>query len=106
MFRLSVPHPPGLRVLPDLGPYEIHAGALTATHIGKTIAVQTPSAVIAGPLTALEESLLQGRTRLILRISTNSTAGDLRVGVHPSETVTVLPDRHKLSVTVVAPQAD
>lgn len=91
--------PPRLRTLPELRTHEIHAGALTHDHIGSTIAVRTPDAVLAGPLTSITESRLEGRARLILTIATNDTIGDLPLGVHPSHPVTVLPDGHTLTVT-------
>ena len=89
-----------LRALPDLDHYEIHAGALTDVHIGRTIAVKTNSAVIAGPLTSLAESRLEGRARLLLYIGTNSTIGELTFGVHPAHPVTILPAHHTLTLTI------
>lgn len=94
---------PRLRALPDLGHYELHAGSLTEAHIGRTVAVATDSAVIAGPLVSLAESRSDGRGRLILSIETHSTIGVLVLGLHPAHPVTILPADYALSVVARAP---
>lgn len=99
MLLPDIPLPPRLRAVPDLAPFEVHAGTLTRDHVGMTVAVSTGAAVIAGPLTSLTESMREGKARLLLRIGTDDTIGELTLGVHPSHPVTVLPTDHTLAVT-------
>ncbi|MGO4614719.1 hypothetical protein AB4305_00080 [Nocardia sp. 2YAB30] len=106
MLLPAIPLAPRLRAVPDLdeGSHEIHVGALTSDHLGRTIAVKTGVAVIAGPLTALAESRLEGQARIRLRVGTDSTIGELTLGLHPAHPVTVLPVDHTLSVTATQRQ--
>ncbi|MEU7631705.1 hypothetical protein AB0C34_17205 [Nocardia sp. NPDC049220] len=108
MLLPEIKRAPRLRAVPDLNDdhYEIHAGALTPSHIGRTIAIKTETAVIAGPLTSLCESRLEGRARLLLRVATGSTIGELTLGLHPAHPVTVLPADYALSVVARAQASD
>ncbi|TCJ89934.1 hypothetical protein [Nocardia alba] len=89
-----------LRALPNLDHYEIHVGSLTSNHIDRTIAIRTASAVITGPLASISESLIEGGARVLLRIRTDSTIGELTLGLHPAHLITVLPPHHTLTVAI------
>lgn len=97
---------PRLRALPDLDHYEIHVGSLTSTHINRTIAIRTASAVITGPLASIGESTIDGGARVLLRIRTDSTIGELTLGLHPAHLVTVLPSDHTLTVAIAPKPKD
>jgi hypothetical protein len=100
MIRMQTPLAPRLRLLPELDHYEIHVGSLNDTHVGRTVAVNTGVAVVAGQLESITESAVCGKARLVLRISGGATIGSLALGLHPSHPVIVLPRDHKLTVTV------
>lgn len=95
----SIPLAPRLRALPDLGAHELHGGALTADHVGHTIAVRTATATVIGPLSGLSESRLYGRARVLVQVG-GGTVGELTLGLHPAHPVTVLPAEHALEVPV------
>lgn len=97
---MRIPSAPRLRAVPELDHYETHVGALNDTHIGRTVAVSTGTAVVAGPLDSIQESALRGKAHLILTVRCGGTVGWLPLGLHPSHPVTVLPRDHKLTVTV------
>jgi hypothetical protein len=67
---------------------------------GRTVAVNTGVAVVAGQLESITESALCGKTRLIQQIRAGATIGNLALGLHPTHPVTVLPRDHKLTVTI------
>lgn len=90
---------PKLRLVPALDHYEINVGALNQAHVGRTVAVKTGAAVVAGPLESITESAISGKARLILRIHGGGTVGSLALGLHPSHPVTILPREHTLTMT-------
>jgi hypothetical protein len=91
---------PRLQLVPELDHYETHVGSLNNTHIGRTVAVNTGVAVVAGELESITESAVCGKARLILRIRGGATLGSLSLGLHPSHPATILPRDHKLTVTI------
>lgn len=82
-----------LRVVPELGPYEIHAGALSDVHVGLTVALCRKRNTVTGPLRYLPAES-QVKPLLVLSI------GDFSVGVHPTEKVTVIPADYRARVVV------
>jgi len=95
-----------LRPVPELGHYETHVGALNSTHIGRSIAVHTGEAVVAGRLHSVYESALMGKARLVVTIWCGGTVGGLQLGLHPSHPVTVLPRDHKLTLSITPKTQD
>ena len=95
---------PKLQALPDLGTHEITASQLATNgmgkgggpdlyrsdHIGRTIAVHLPDAVIAGKLRTVSDSLTY--PLLVLEI------GYIKAAVHPTHPVTVAPEGYRLTV--------
>lgn len=82
-----------LRVLPELGPYEVHVGALTKAHVGKLVALTRKRATVVG---RLDHVPMESLTKPLLIVQ----LGDYRTPLHPSEVVMVIPDSHKATVIV------
>ena len=80
---------PHLRLVPDLGAYQIHAGALRKTHIGKLIGTTHHETAILGRLKNLTD---QGN-RIITRI------GLQQLALRPTHPVYVLPDDQRFTIT-------
>lgn len=82
-----------LRPVDELGPSEIHAGALAAHHVGLTVIVRRGSTVLAGRLMAVPTASMT-KPLLVLRV------GDFQVALHPTAVVSTVPDGAKANITV------
>jgi hypothetical protein len=83
-----------LRVLPDLGLYEIHVGALCGVHVGKLIVITHRHATIVGRLDQVPAPSLT-KPLLVVELGERHT-----LALHPSKVVKVVPDSHKATVVV------
>ncbi|OMC37262.1 hypothetical protein A5742_09965 [Mycolicibacterium fortuitum] len=95
---LSIKLPRRLRAVPDLGPYEIHVGALVEHHVGLTVVLRKRlsdgrSNLLTGPLRYVPTAA-KVKPLLVVQI------GDYSTGLHPSSTVMVIPNGYKATVTV------
>ena len=97
MLRIKLPR--RLQAVPDLGPYEIHVGALANHHVGLTVVLRKPlsdgrsNLLTTGPLRYVPTAS-QVKPLLVVQI------GDYSTGLHPSSTVMVIPEDYKATVTV------
>lgn len=96
MLRIKLPR--RLQAVPDLGPYEIHVGALTQRHVGLTVVLRkrlsdSRSNLLTGPLRCVPTTS-QVKPLLVVQI------GDYSTGLHPSAKVMVIPEDYKATVTV------
>lgn len=80
---------PHLRLVPDLGAYQIHAGALRKTHIGKLIGTTHHETAILGRL----KNLTNQGSWIITRI------GLQQLALRPTHPVYVLPDDQLFVIT-------
>lgn len=85
--------PRRLRAVPELGPYEIHVGALSKTHVGLVVAIVRKQNTLTGRLRAVPAES-QVKPLLVVEL------GDFRKGMHPSEKVMVIPDGYRATVSV------
>lgn len=83
-----------LKAVPELGPYEIHVGALSMNHVDQTIVVRRKRNLLIGPLLREPSQSTGNPSLLVLQI------GDFSTALHPSATVMVVPDDYKATVTV------
>ncbi|OKH80150.1 hypothetical protein EB73_33860 [Mycobacterium sp. SWH-M3] len=95
---LSIKLPRRMQAVPDLGPYEIHVGALAQRHVGLTVVLRKRlsdgrSNLLTGPLRYVPEAS-QVKPLLVVQI------GDYSAGLHPSAKVMVIPEGYKATVTV------
>ncbi|WP_141245022.1 hypothetical protein [Mycobacterium avium] len=85
--------PRRLQPVADLGPYEINVGALSARHVGLTIAVRRGRNILTGPLMHPPAESMT-KPFLVLRV------GDFDVALHPGAVVMVIPEDYKATITV------
>lgn len=83
----------GLHALSELQPYEVHVGALADKHVGLTIAIRRGRNVLTGPLDGVPTESMT--TPLVVL-----DVGDFSVALHPTATVTVVPDNARLVITL------
>lgn len=83
-----------LHVLPDLGPYQIHAGALTKAHLGATVIVRRGRSVLIGPLTSVQDSITKPRKTI--------QVGDHTGNYGPTQLLTVVPEAFDATITLTA----
>lgn len=83
----------GLHALSELQPYEVHVGALADKHVGLTVAVRRGRNVLTGPLDGVPTESMT-TPLLVLDV------GEFSVALHPTETVTVVPDNAQLIITL------
>lgn len=88
-----IQRPSRLQPVPELGPYEINAGALSATHVGNIIAVRRGRNTLTGPLLC-PPSKSMTKPLLVLQL------GDFSVALHPAAAVMVVPDDYKTTITI------
>lgn len=97
MILKPVPVPRRLQAVVDPEPYEINVGALTASHVGLTVAVRRGRNILTGPLMGrLTESMTT--PLLVLQL------GTFQVALHPGQVVMVIPAGYRATITV-APRA-
>lgn len=89
--------PKRLHAVPELGPYDIHVGALCARHIGLTVAARRGRNTLTGPLMFPPT---ESRTKPLLVLH----LGDFAVALHPAATVIVVPENFQATI-VIAPKA-
>lgn len=93
MILKPLPRPRRLQPVADLGPYEINVGALSARHVGLTIAVRRVRNILTGPLMHTPAESMT-KPFLVLRV------GDFDVALHPGAVVMVIPEDYKATITV------
>lgn len=84
---------PVLRPVGDLGPYEVHVGALGVHYVGVTVVVQRGRNILTGPLMELPAESMT-KPLLVLRV------GDFSVALHPTTSVLVVPHGCQAVVTL------
>lgn len=84
---------PALIPVGDLGPSEVHVGALGSQHQGLTVIVRRVRNVLTGPLMGLPSPSVT-RPLLVLQV------GDFRVALHPTASVLVVPEGGKAVITL------
>lgn len=94
-----IQRPRRLQPVPDLGPYEINVGALSATHVGHIIAVRRGRNILTGPL-IYPPSKSVTKPLLVLYL------GDFPVALHPAAAVMVVPDGYKTTITIAPKEHD
>lgn len=82
-----------LQPVPELGPYEINVGALSATHVGQIIAVRRGRNTLTGPL-LFPPAKSMTKPLLVLRL------GEFSVALHPAAAVMVVPEGYKTTITI------
>lgn len=82
-----------LQALPDLGPYEVHAGALTDAHIGLTIGVRRAHNTLTGPLMSTPAKS-QVPPFIVLQL------GQFSAAVHPADVVLAVPGGYRATITI------
>lgn len=95
MMLKPVPVPRRLQAVVDPQPYEINVGALTASHVGLTVAVRRGRNILTGPLMGHPTESMT-KPLLVLQL------GDFQVALHPGQVVMVIPDGYKATITVAA----
>lgn len=88
-----VPVPRRLQAVVDPEPYEINVGALTASHVGLTVAVRRGRNILTGPLMDRPTESMT-TPLLVLQL------GTFQVALHPGQVVMVIPDGYKATITV------
>lgn len=92
-MNLTIKLPRRLQAVPELGPYEIHVGALAKCHVGLTIVVRRGRNLLTGPLLYVPAAS-QVPPKLVLQV------GDFSVALHPANVVMVIPTDYKATVSV------
>lgn len=92
-MNLNIKLPRWLQAVPELGPYEIHVGALAKCHVGLTVVVRRGRNLLTGPLRFVPAPS-QVAPKLVLQV------GDFSVALHPANTVMVIPADFKATVSV------
>lgn len=82
-----------LRPVDDLGPSEVHVGALGPQHQGLTVVVRRGRNVLTGPLIGTPSASMT-KPLLVLQV------GDFRVALQPTASVLVVPDGGKAVITL------
>lgn len=82
-----------LQAVVDPEPYEINVGALTASHVGLTVAVRRGRNILTGPLMDRPTESMT-TPLLVLQL------GTFQVALHPGQVVMVIPDGYKATITV------
>ena len=90
MILKPLPRPRRLQPVADLGPYEINVGALSARHVGLTIAVRRGRNILTGPLMHTPAESMTKPLRV----------GDFDVALHHGAVVMVIPEDYKATITV------
>lgn len=93
MILKTIPRPKRLQAVADLGPYEINVGALSARHVGLTVAVRRRRNTLTGPLLH-PPSKSMTKPLLVLQV------GDFQVALHPSAAVMVIPEDYRATITI------
>lgn len=86
-----------LRPVGDLGPCEVHVGALGVQHVGVTVVVRRGRNIVTGPLMGIPSESMT-TPLLVLQV------GDFPVALHPTESVLVVPDGSKAVITLTPQQ--
>lgn len=94
MILKPLQRPRRLQPVADLvGPCEINVGALSARHVGLTIAVRRGRNILTGPLIHTPAKSMT-KPFLVLRV------GDFDVALHPGAVVMVVPEDYKATITI------
>lgn len=86
--------PRRLQSVPDLGPYEIHVGALSKHHVDQTMVVRQRRNLLTGPLLSVPTQSMGNPSLLVVQI------GDFSTALHPSTVVMIIPDGYQATVSV------
>lgn len=85
-----------LQAVPELGPFEMHVGALSTAHVGLTIAVARRHNTLTGPLRHVPMQSMGDKRLLVLQL------GDFSTALHPAAKVWVIPDGYRATVNIAA----
>ncbi len=96
---ITIKAPRRLQAVPDLGPFEIHVGALSAAHVGLTVAVARRHNTLTGRLSGVPLQSMGDKRLLVVDL------GDFRTALHPAAKVWVVPEGYRATV-VIEPRPD
>lgn len=91
-MKLKLPR--RLQAVPALGPYEIHVGALSDVHVGRTVLVAKRNNTVTGRLQHVPLQSMGDKRLLVVDL------GEFRTALHPAAKVWVVPDGYKARVVI------